>query len=237
VFYISKQKLYNIVFAVALVLTVGINFFPSYDIMETAAPPVHGKVVVIDAGHGSPDGGAVGISGVLEKDLNLDVAKMVGNFLEQSGAFVIYTRYDDNSVAENLGESIREIKRKDLKKRKDIKNNSGADIFVSIHMNKFDDAKYKGAQVFYANSSQESKLLAESIQKSIRNFADSTNTREIKEDNNSIFILRDNTIPSVVVECGFLSNLEEEKKLNTKKYRETIAFAIFSGISEYASAK
>ncbi len=232
-FFIKKQQLYNLIFAVILLLSAVINFRPSFDVTETASPPVSGRVIVIDAGHGTPDGGAVGLSGTLEKDLNLEVAKSLGNFLEQSGAFVVYTRYDDNSIADDLDKSIREIKRSDLNNRKNIKANSGADMFISIHMNKFSDSQYKGAQVFYAQSPDESKVLAEKIQNKIKEIADNTNVREAKSDNNSIFILKNSNIPSVVVECGFLSNEEEEFKLKTKEYRDKIAFAVFAGINDY----
>ena len=223
-FYINKQHVFNIVFAFALILSVCVKFFPSAVQKETAAPPVSGKVIVIDAGHGSPDGGAVGISGVLEKDLNLSVAKSLGNYLEQSGATVIYTRIDDNSVVD-AHSGIKKTKLDDLKKRKHIKNNSGADMFVSIHMNKFPEQQYKGAQVFYPDKPHE--------QNKMKIFVDKTNNREIKNDEGSIFVLSDSTIPSVVVECGFLSNPEEEDKLQTKEYREKIAFAIFAGITDY----
>ena len=234
-FFISKQKIFTIIFATALIFSIGINFFPRYDIKETAAPPISGKIVVLDAGHGSPDGGGVGTSGVFEKDLNLTITKLIGNYLSQSGAHVIYTREDDNSIADDLDAKLREIKRSDLKNRKNIKNNSGADLFVSIHMNKFEQPQYKGAQVFYAQNSEQSKKLAETIQGKIKAFADTTNNREAKVNDNSIFILKDSTIPSILIECGFISNSEEEKKLLTESYQKEIAFAIFSGINEYIS--
>ncbi|MBR5506252.1 MAG: N-acetylmuramoyl-L-alanine amidase CwlD [Clostridia bacterium] len=230
---IRKQTLYNLIFAIALIFSFGLNFNPLLMTNETAAPLTFGKVVVIDPGHGSPDGGATGHSGTLEKDINLAIAKKLGSYLQQGGAHVIYTREDDNAVTDNLNVKIKEIKRADLSNRKNLKNNSGADLFISIHMNKFEQSKYKGAQVFYPGNSSESKKLAETIQQSITEFADNTNYREAKDSKNDIFILNDSKIPSVLVECGFLSNPEEEAKLMSQEYQSEIAYAIFGGISRY----
>lgn len=230
---IRKQTLYNLIFAIALIFSFGLNFNPLLRTNETAAPLTLGKVVVIDPGHGSPDGGATGHSGTLEKDINLAIAKKLGSYLQQGGAHVIYTREDDNAVTDNLNAKIKEIKRADLSNRKNLKNNSGADLFISIHMNKFEQSKYKGAQVFYPVNSPESKKLAETIQQSITEFADNTNYREAKDSKNDIFILNDSKIPSVLVECGFLSNPEEESKLMSQEYQSEIAYAIFGGISRY----
>lgn len=230
---IKKQTVFNVIFTIALVFAFGLNFIPDAQTYTTAAPVTSGKIIVIDAGHGSPDGGAVSNSGTLEKDLNLKISKRLGSLLQQSGAYVIYTRSDDNSIADDLNAKIRDIKRSDMRNRKDIKNNSGADLFVSIHMNFFEDPQYSGAQVFYKGTCAQSKMLAESIQQYIKDFADNTNTREAKDSKNSIFILNDSNLPSVLVECGFLSNAAEESKLKTADYQDKIAFSIFSGISNY----
>lgn len=230
---IKKQTLFNLIFTIALIFSFGLNLNPILKTNETAAPLTLGKVIVIDPGHGSPDGGATGYSGSLEKDINLDIAKKLGSYLQQSGAHVIYTREDDNAVTDNLEAKIKEIKRADLSNRKNIKNNSGADLFISIHMNKFEQSKYRGAQVFYPGNCPESKKLAQIIQQSITDFADNSNYREAKDSKNDIFILKDSKIPSVLVECGFLSNPEEEAKLLTQEYQSEIAYAIFGGISRY----
>lgn len=108
-------------------------------------------------------------------------------------------------------------------------------MFVSIHMNSGDNSSYHGAQVFYQHNSPDSKKLAEAVQKSIKSFADSSNTREAKDSKNSIFILKDSKIPSVLVECGFLSNKEEEARLQTDSYQNQLAYAIYGGILKYIS--
>ena len=232
---LKKQTLSNLAFCFVLIFSAVINFFPEHSSFGTAAPVTNGKIIVIDPGHVTPDGGATGSGGTLEKDLNLDVAKRLGSYFQQSGAYVVYTREDDNAVCEDLTDKIKNIKRTDLKNRKNIKNNSNADVFISIHMNKFEDSRYSGAQVFYQNDSHSSKTLAECVQKSLRQILDTSNTREAKNAHGSIFILKDNTLPSVLVECGFLSNPEEEALLGTASYRDKIAFAIFGGVSLFLS--
>ena len=121
----------------------------------------------------------------------------------------------------------------DLRSRLRFTREANADLFISIHMNKFEQSKYRGAQVFYPGNSLESKEPAQTIQQSITEFADNSNYREAKDSKNDIFILKDSKIPSVLVECGFLSNPEEEAKLLTQEYQSEIAYAIFGGISRY----
>lgn len=215
--------------AVSLVTATSLSFFKS---QTTSGIPVNKKIIVIDAGHGSPDGGAIAEDGTLEKDINLDVASRLYKLLEKTGAYVIMTRLDDNAVTDDLDEKIREIKRRDLKNRRDIRDNSDADLFVSIHMNKFEQSEYYGAQVFYSETPPESKKLAESIQSELINLADPSNTRNAKKSE-GIFILENSKIPSVLVECGFLSNPAELEKLKTDDYRETLAWAIYCGIVKY----
>ena len=216
---------------IALSLAVNIANFTKAE--QTLAVPPSGKCVILDAGHGAPDGGAVGISGVLEKDINLKITKKLQRLLEQSGTYVIMTRTDDNNTAPDNKGKIRDIKRADLKARREYKNTPNADIFVSIHMNKFPEQKYKGAQVFYARSPQNSKILGETVQKSFTENLDTSNTRVAKTADNSIYNLKDSKIPSIIAECGFLSNPEEEKLLKSDEYQNKIAWAIYLGINDY----
>jgi len=123
-----------------------------------------GKKIVIDAGHGDPDGGAVGISGVLEKDLNLKIAKYLQAYLEENGAEVMMTRTGDAGLFDSKSGTVREKKRADLQTRVKLMNESDAELLVSVHMNKFTDGRYSGPQVFYAESTDVSKQLAEVIQ-------------------------------------------------------------------------
>lgn len=186
--------------------------------------PMMDAVVVLDAGHGGWDPGKTGTGGADEKDLNLSVTEKLAEYLEQGGAEVILTRSSDDALGDG--------KRTDMAERKRIINESGGDILVSIHQNAFPSAKAKGAQVFYHKSSEKGKILAESLQGSLRERVDGSNRRQAKE-NTSYYILKSAEIPAVIVECGFLSNAEEEKLLNDGKYQEKLAWAIYCGILDY----
>ena len=217
----------------ALAISAAVIFsFSHFKAQTTASVPVNKKIIVIDAGHGTPDGGAVADDGTLEKDINLDVANRLYKLLEKTGAYVIMTRLDDNAVTDDLDAKIREIKRRDLKNRRDIRDNSDADLFVSIHMNKFEQPEYYGAQVFYSETPPESKILAESIQGELITLADPSNTRSAKKAE-GIFVLQNSKIPSVLIECGFLSNPAEMEKLKSDEYRDTLAWATYCGIVKY----
>ncbi len=180
--------------------------------------------IVLDAGHGGWDPGRTGTGGVDEKELNLAVVEKLAEYLEQGGAEVILTRDGDNALGNK--------KQADMAERKRIVNESGADLLVSIHQNAFPSAKAKGAQVFYHNSSGNGKRLAECVQESLRSRVDGSNQRQAKE-NKDYYILRTTEIPAVIVECGFLSNAEEERLLNDDTYQEKLAWAIYCGILDY----
>lgn len=190
----------------------------------TAMLPTSSKTIIIDAGHGGWDPGKTGSVGENEKMINLSIALKLQMFLEQGGANVSMTR--------NTDEALGEKKQADMKERKAVAKESDADIFVSIHQNSFPKADAKGAQVFYHKSSPNGKLLAEMIQSTLKEYVDPDNTR-VAKDNTSYYILKNTEIPAAIVECGFLSNREEEQLLNDEKYQEKIAWAIYMGIMDY----
>lgn len=192
--------------------------------------------VVIDAGHGGMDGGAVGISGVLEKDLNLQVAKKLEKLVTDGGGKALMTRADDVSLHTDQDKTVREQKRSDLNYRRSYAADSGADAFISIHMNKFEQSQYRGAQIFYA-ADQDSKQLAEMIKKNIVPVSEKSDGREIKKAYDTMFILQQSKLPSVIVECGFLSNPEEEALLTDDAYQQKIAEAIYRGMCEFLQEK
>lgn len=198
--------------------------------------PSEGRVIIIDAGHGSPDGGAVGQSGVLEKDLNLAVAKVLQKFLEAGGTQVILTRSDDNGIYDVSG-SIKNKKVSDIKNREKLMRETEADGFISIHMNKFSQSQYSGPQVFYSVNDEESKILAECVQHNLITVLSPVSERETKEAYDSIYLLKNATVPAILVECGFLSNAQEEKKLTDENYQKQIAWAIYCGIIQYFDEK
>lgn len=188
------------------------------------------KTIVLDAGHGYPDGGAEGSTKVTEEAINLDVTRRLQKLLEKSGISVILTRADENGIFDDDLETIRKKKVSDMKNREKIINSSGADCFISIHMNKFTDSKYSGPQVFYNSTFDDGKLLAQSIQKELITELKPKMEREIKKSDKNIYLLKNSKIPAVLIECGFLSNPEEEKLLLTDEYKERVAWAIYKGI-------
>jgi len=190
--------------------------------------------VIVDAGHGGEDPGKVSAySGVNEKDINLSIAKLLAQQLENAGYRVIMTREEDKLVYKEGTTDILDKRRQDLTRRKEIMDNSGADIVVSIHMNDFSQSKYYGAQVFYPPNSEKSKNLAICVQKTLREDVDPSNKREALVKSTPIVILRNLKTPTIIVECGFLSNQAEEQKLRTESYQLKIANAIKKGIDTY----
>lgn len=198
-----------------------------------SSTPVTNHVVILDAGHGNPDGGATNSTGeIIESDLNLQIVLKLQHLLESSNCRVILTRSDDYGIYETDANSIKEKKISDMKNRVKIANNSDADIFISIHMNKLNQSKYSGWQTFYKPNDDNSKLLAQNIQTNLNSFIESENNRQIKSIS-GIYLSRNVEIPLVIVECGFLSNIEESKLLNTDSYQNNLAWSIYSGIMDY----
>lgn len=193
-------------------------------------------VIVIDAGHGGEDGGA-SANGVLEKDINLSIAKQLRDMLEVSGYSVTMTREDDISIYDNTAESTREKKVSDLKNRVSIINGKKNNVLVSIHQNKFEQSQYFGTQMFYSKNDPKSAVLAEELRKSVTGMLQPENKRELKSADSSIYILDKAEVPAVIVECGFISNAEEAKKLSDKEYQQKMAFSIYSGILGYINKK
>lgn len=184
---------------------------------------------IIDAGHGGMDGGAVGTSGVMEKDINLSVAMELKNVLEGKGKKVIMTRDSDKSLHTTDSSKIRAQKRSDLENRKKILTENPGSVFVSIHMNKFEQSKYRGAQVFYADN-EKSCEIGENVQSALREGLADGNDRVAKTVESSVFVLKGVTTPAIIVECGFLSNPEEEKLLTRPDYQKKLAECIADGL-------
>lgn len=192
------------------------------------------KIILIDPGHGGIDGGASGKSGVLEKDLNLIIGKKVKLLLEKEGYKVLISREEDKGLYTDDG-TIRKKKIQDLESRLKLKKESQCNMFVSIHLNAFPQTQYYGAQVWYGDNT-ESRKLAQLIQNSFRENIDVNNKRVQKPAGDSYRILRDNgTTAAVLVECGFLSNSDEEIKLRTDGYQDKVAETIVKAIKLYYS--
>ncbi len=187
------------------------------------------KIVIVDAGHGGEDGGASGVNGVLEKDLNLQMALEIGARFEEEGYAVVYTRTDDRLLyreEENV-KGIRKIS--DLKNRCKIAEMYPDSVFVSVHMNSFGDSKYSGLQVYYSTENEESERIARGIQEQVKSDVQNQNNRKAKKGD-GIYILENISNPAVLVECGFLTNSDECKKLSEKEYQKQLSFSIVCGI-------
>lgn len=201
--------------------------------ISTNATPITNKTVIIDAGHGKPDEGAVGFNGTTEQAINLKIALKLQKLVEQSGGKVILTRSDENGIYSNDVKGIRKWKISDTKNRVSIGNNSNADIFVSIHLNKFPPSEiYNGWQVFFQKDNLDSQKLANSIQDNLNKNIEKENNRKIMPISN-IYIMDNVKIPSVIAECGFLSNKEECEALKTEAYQNKVVWGIYLGIQEY----
>lgn len=201
-------------------------------VIETVTLPVSGKTIVIDAGHGIPDEGAQSSKGTTEAQTNLAIALKLQNLLEQSGCTVILTRSDENAIYDIDSKTLKEKKISDIRNRVKIGNESSADIFVSIHLNKIPQQQYYGWQTFYKEGSEEGKKLATSIQENLNDAIQKENHR-VAHTIENIYIIKHVEIPITIVECGFLSNQEEEKQLLDDNYQNRLAWGIYNGIINY----
>ena len=190
--------------------------------------------IIIDAGHGGEDGGAVSDYGVLEKDINLEISRKLADTMKVLGYTVKETRTTDTSL-ESSGDTTRERKVSDMKNRLSVFNENTSNIVISIHQNKFTESKYSGTQVFYSPNNDNSVVLAENIKSSVISLTQPSNTRECKKADNSIYLLKNATVPAVIVECGFISNQAECEKLVTDDYQKEIAYSITIGYINFTN--
>lgn len=189
--------------------------------------------VVLDAGHGGIDGGAVAVDGTSEKDINLAIALKTEAFLRAFGIPTVMVRVDDRSVHDESAKTTRQIKVSDIHNRMKLFENTSNAILVSIHQNHYSSSSVKGAQVFYSKNTQSSADLAEQIQGVIRTQLQPWNDRKIKPSGSSIYLLYQAKATAVLVECGFISNPEENTWLHDEGYQGQMAFCIAQGILQY----
>lgn len=179
-------------------------------------------VIVVDPGHGGEDPGKVGANDVLEKDLNLQIAMKVKELLEEAGISVVMTREDDK---------VPDAKKEDLEQRVKLINDTKPTLALCIHQNSYPDAAIKGAQVFYHTVMEEAENVASIVQEELRT-VDPENTRQIKE-NDTYYMLKHTQVPTIIVECGFLTNPQEAEKLTQEDYQNQLAQAICEGIIKW----
>ena len=206
-----------------MIILIAILGYTICKVVPAIAIPATNRVIVIDAGHGGFDPGALSDTGIEEQEINLKIALKLQRLLEESGTTTFLTRADEESVGKN--------KREDMKNRKEIRDVEDSDMYVSIHLNSFPQENVKGAQTFYSTN-EESKKLAELVQNKLKEVVEPSNNRVAKELS-TVYLLKNTKKPSIIVECGFLSNKEELKKLQDNTYQEKLAWAIYLGIIDY----
>ncbi len=229
--------------ATALIVTAGAGICHyianknTPEFIRTSAKATDLPIIVLDAGHGGMDGGCTSATGVCEKGINLNILLNLRDMLVTYGYEVEVTRDTDISIHDSGIEGVANQKSSDMDNRLALFNKHKNAVCISIHQNQFTDSKYSGAQMFYSATNSKSQKLAEILQKKFVAYLQPENRRETKLCGKELFLCYFSENPTVMAECGFLSNPEEAEKLNTEEYQKQVAFTLFSGINEYVSAK
>lgn len=230
-FFKNKAFIVYVILFIAYLTFIVLSFINIDSLADVNSSDISEPIIVIDAGHGGEDGGAVANNNV-EKDINLSISKKLKDIFKASGFIVITTRDKDKMINTN-GSSLRERKVSDMKNRLELFNKNENNIVVSIHQNKFSQEKYSGTQVFYSKNNPQSEIMAEYIRKNIAKLIQPENERAAKPADGSIYLLYNSKVPAVIVECGFISNYTEANKLKDNNYQKKLAFAIYSGVLEF----
>ncbi len=207
--------------------------------LDPGAESVNGEggrqVIYVDPGHGGEDGGAVSVTGVLESSLNLDISLRLKDLLQLCGMSTKMTREGEYAIYDDGCDTLARKKASDLRKRAALLQQEPGAILLSIHQNQFTDPQYHGAQVFY-NAAEESQGLAKSMQNALRQGLDAENHRETKLAKD-IYLMEEIDNTAILIECGFLSNREEEEKLRSAAYQKELACAISAGLLNFITEK
>jgi N-acetylmuramoyl-L-alanine amidase len=196
--------------------------------------PLSGKVILLDPGHGGPDGGA-GDKNALEKDIALDVSFKLKDYLQEQGALIIMTREEDKDLADKDTRGYSRRKVEDLKKRLEMINKKDVDFYVSVHLNSIPSPRWSGAQTFYAPQFEENERAAKFIQDEFK--MNLGNTKREAKPINHVYILKNAKNPGVLVEVGFLSNPGERARLKEDRYQDMLAASIYNGIMRYYTSE
>ena len=215
------------VVCITSVLLCQIQFASSNSIINSTLP-----VIIIDAGHGGEDGGAVGIDGTYEKDINLQISLKVNDILTLFGYKTHLIRTTDTAI-HTTGDTIRQRKVSDIRNRTATMDLYENCIYLSIHQNKYEDSRIWGTQTFYSANCDESREIAELIQNAVKSQLQPNNKRQIKKSGTDIYVLYNATKPAVMVECGFVSNQSELNQLKDCTYQNNMALSIATGIINY----
>ncbi len=228
-----QRLLLPVTLCVAVIYVLAFSFYRYYTAVSAAQIADAPVTVVIDPGHGGEDGGASTAGGVLESALNLEISLRVRDLLQLLGVNTSMIRETDTAVYTGSCSTIREKKVSDIKNRVQMVNAAPNALLVSIHQNFFEQAKYHGAQVFYAKTDG-SKQLAERTQQLLREALDPSNRREVKQSQ-SVYLMEHIECTGILIECGFLSNAQEAANLQNEAYQKKLAAAICAAVSGYLS--
>jgi len=234
IFYISTKLLSTIMILAIVVFIFLFIFYKDYYKVDPVFLPITNKIIGIDPGHGGIDPGAVSKNGILEDEINLEIALKLKKFVEQSGGIAILTRESDNGLYTEESPTLRKKKTEDLLNRRKLIEDAECDIFISIHLNSFTSSRYKGAQTFYNDNVEDSLILAQIIQDELKNVLDKENYR-VPAFRDDVYLITSMNMPSILVEAGFLSNSEDERLLTNSEYQGKIAWSIYVGIMKYFS--
>ena len=225
-------------FITVIILLCGICLLAGIpDAVSHSATDIKRPVIVLDCGHGGPDGGAIGADGTPEKEINLSLGLALKEILLQNGYQVVMTREDDNFICDDHTASLREQNVSDLHNRLKIAEKYPQGIFISLHMNQFSESRYWGSQLFYGPGNKNSKALAESLQKALCTTVQKGNERPLKEMDSSVYIIYHASMPALLLECGFMLNTAELNRFKKKAYRDRFAFAVYLGLNNYLSGE
>ena len=227
-----RPKLKKLVYFICLLAIILSSLYNKSSTVYAVNIP---QTIIIDAGHGGFDGGASADDGTAEKELNLKIADKLNCILIAYGYKTVLTR--DGDYALGSDKNSKTTKQLDLKARTEYMQKFPKSIFVSIHQNKFSDPSVQGFQSFYSNNAEGSKPLAESIWGGVVMYAQPGNTRPVKADSRGVYIMEKATIPTVIVECGFISNPTDLTNLKSESYQTLLAFSIANGIVDYINLK
>lgn len=219
-------RLRNVLLVVGIV-TISILLGVGIVTINNDSVPKTTYTIVIDAGHGGRDEGCSGDAGTKESEINLKIAKTLEKYLNTLGIKVVMTRLDGNGLYEADADNF---KLSDMSKRIEIIEEAKADMVISIHQNSYVDKSLKGAQAFYQEDDEFSKGFAESVQSQL--IAQLPNARSEAIDGD-YYLLKESGLPAVIVECGYLTNAEEEALLNTEDYQNKVAYAVMCGVVKY----
>lgn len=232
---IHRRHIVFVAFVAALLVLYGVLAWQARGVGVSVADSELRRIVAIDAGHGGPDPGAIGMSGVREKEITLAIALKLEEILNHAGIITVMTRTGDYDLVR--GADVPHRQREDLIRRAELVNNSGAQLFLSLHANSFPEAAWSGAQTFYSADDEHGFGLATYIQAALVRELRDLGANRRRAAAADLRILRDVDVPAVVVEVGFLSNPAEEALLQRADYQGRVAQAIANGVLAYMAAR